>query len=130
MKKLITVLLTAMLFIARSAYADWTLFNITKDNGSYFYYDKDNLIKNGNIVTVNTIINDVEKVSTAKDKHLSMKVVEQIDCKNIRTKYISLTVYDNHMGLGNVIKTEKSVASWYEIKSGSIADTLFDKVCK
>lgn len=118
-----------LFFISFSAKAEWTLYNISKGKDIKFYYDKYSIVKKNDVATVKEVLNYTEKVSSAKDGHLSVILVKNFDCVNVAEKIISTKVYDGHMGKGKLIQQDSYNKNWKNISPQSISYSLFSKVC-
>jgi len=123
--------LLLLILITTDVYAEWELYNMTQDKKTYLYYDNKSVKKNGSLIKVMELLNYAEVKSTAADGHLSIKVLKQFDCKKEKEKILSMTVYDNHMGTGNIIKKIVSKpGDWKFVPANSISRTMFNKLCR
>ena len=107
-----------------------------------FYYDKTNVTKSSNIISVWTYSfvtdnerKEIEKVSKKRDSDESLKCLSynyesalwKLDCKN-RMKKIEKIIYHNDKG--NILdEYTKENSQWESISLKSVFNKLYNKVC-
>ena len=87
----------------------WTL--ISSGNGGSVYADKSSITKQGNIVTVDMILDD-NKMGTLNNKSFYSRPGKmEIDCNNLTQRTLSYEYKSGHMGEGDTIYSSQGLGA-------------------
>ena len=123
MKKLLITLLASLL-VTGSAWAEWVL--ISGDDTVDHYIDPATIRKDGNLVRV-WEINDLKQ--RHKDGELSRRFRSEYDCKQERSKTLSISEHSGPMASGTTLISGIPNSSWRDIPPGSIGEAVLKIVC-
>jgi hypothetical protein len=124
MKKLLIIFL---LLTTSSTWAAWTLVSSNADSGDTFYIDVETIRKDGNLRKVWELM-DLRQPSNGGAK--SRRVRTEYDCKEERTRVLSLDVFSENMGKGKVLASFTEIEKWADIPPGTVSENLLKAVCK
>ena len=120
MKKILYILL----IISAPAYADWIKLASSTDGDMYI--ESNSIRKNGNFVLFWSL-QDYKQKNELGD--LSIKLKQEINCKEETIKIISLVSYSRNMGLGNVNLSGNASREITHIPPGTLNEEIYKFVC-
>ena len=120
MKKILYILL----IISIPAYADWIKLASSTDGD--MYVESNSIRKNGNSVLFWSL-QDYKQKNELGD--LSMKLRQEINCKEETIKMISIVSYSKNMGLGNVNLSGNASREITHIPPGTLNEEIYKFVC-
>ena len=120
MKKILFILL----IISIPAYADWIKLASSTDGDMYI--ESNSIRKNGNSVLFWSL-QDYKQKNELGD--LSMKLKQEINCKEETIKIISIVSYSKNMGLGNVNLSGNASREITHIPPGTLNEEIYKFVC-
>ena len=125
MKKLINALLIALLFVSGSASARWV--EVGENKHMSLYIDPTTIRKDGNFRKAWQIQSLKER---NKDGVLSRRTRNEYDCKNERTRFLSISTHSEPMANGMILFQGSSDSTeWDDIPPGTLAETVLKIVC-
>jgi hypothetical protein len=124
MKKLIAI---TLLLTTSSTWAAWTLVSSNADTGDTFYVDFATIRKDGNLRKVWELM-DMRKPSTTGTK--SRRIRTEYDCKEERTRVLSLDAFSENMASGKLLNSFTEVDKWIDIPPGTVVEDLLKAICK
>ena len=119
-----TLLLSALLLVTSSAWAEWLKFSETGANT--FYINPDTIRMNGNLIKV-WLISDYKKRSETGG--LSNRIRFEIDCSGERIRTLALSEHPEHMAGGELIFTGKEENDWRDIAPDTVNEKILKIVC-
>jgi hypothetical protein len=123
MKKLI--LACALATSAASAFAEWTKVGEVDEGSTYIEYKT--IRKDGNLRMI-WQIQDLKQ--RHKDGEMSRRARYQYDCKNDRSRFLSMTAHSESMGKGLLLAGPiKGSGQWYEIAPNTTTEEVLKIVC-
>jgi len=125
MNKLINALLIALLFVSGSASAGWV--EVAESKVLSLYIDPTTIRKDGNLRKV-WEIQDLKQRN--KDGELSRRARIEYDCKNERSRPLSLTTFSEPMANGmSLFQSRAESNQWDDIPPRSLAEAVLKIVC-
>jgi hypothetical protein len=121
MRALLAALLLAM---SLPAAAEWVM--ITKNDSVTYYLDPDTVRKNGNMRRV-WVLNNLKQ--RHKDGEMSRRSLREIDCKEEKSRILSLSTHSEPMVGGKTLVLENSPTEWGFIPPNSTNAHVFEFVC-
>jgi hypothetical protein len=121
MKKLFLV---CLMMLAGSAWAEWVIYDETKE--VTFYYDPATIRKDGNMRQVWALL-DWRKRD--KDGVMSHRLRYEYDCKQERYRFLGISVHTEPMAGGKVLHAEGGSNDWAEIAPETVTEKLLKIVC-
>ena len=128
MKKLLIAL--ALVIICGNANAEWIEVDFIK-NRFIIYADKTTIRRNENIVKM-WELTDFKMMQKNKDdtEFLSVKALQEHDCKEGRSRLLDLAQYSGAMGKGGVIMSGSDFGDrWNYVSPESIAESIWKIAC-
>lgn len=126
MKRDMRLILTLLLLtFAAPAWAEWVKYDENDD--MVYYYDPTTIKKSGQFRRVWTI-QDLKQ--RHKDGALSMLGLRENDCKEERTRYLSVSGHSERMARGKVLGIENVAGKWAYIAPGTIGAAVMKIVCQ
>ena len=116
--------LSIMFTVSNSAMADWT--QISDNDNDTLYIDMSTIDKTGNTVKMSDVLN--LKKNTG-DNYLSLKSLQEYDCKESKTRVISFSTYSAAMAKGNLVKSNGRVHDWLPVKAGGLNEIMWKAAC-
>ena len=94
------------------------------------YADSSSISKNGNMAKM-WILNDFNTaIAEGNGKpYLSMKRLQEYDCKAMKLRSISITVHSGSMGGGSLVHSGADDMQWFPVRSGSIREATWKFAC-
>jgi hypothetical protein len=111
-------------------WAAWSELSVSGDGKVTFYADGDTIRRDGATVKVLTMADyqEAQKIS-ATLSFLSVKMQEEVDCADQKSRHLNLAAWSENKGEGKVVGTEKSPAPWRQASSDSQVDTILRFAC-
>lgn len=111
------------LLLSGNAFADWMPF-ADNDSGTY-YVDMSTKKK----VDGNIRIWTLNDYTSSRDGVLSAKLYYEINCKEEKVKFLSVTTLEKNMGEGQVLNTYNQKTDWQYVVPGSVMKHLLSSIC-
>ena len=128
MKTLLLIL--SLLLITTNAYAEWTFYGKDLD-GNVWFYDKSTIKRNGDKVKVWNYTNYSSNNEKTKSLNLgSQRVLDEIDCVNETTKFLSFQNFTEQDLKGEMDDVPITNRPMNYIVPNSIQALLMKLVCK
>jgi len=108
-----------------NAVAEWVQVAFS-DTGVY-YIDPATIRKNGNLRRA-WEIQDLK--NRGRDGELSLRLLQEYDCKNDRSRILSLSLHAERMANGKVLASHPGDGQWDHIPPETIAEATFRFVCR
>ncbi|MFZ9296696.1 MAG: surface-adhesin E family protein [Hylemonella sp.] len=121
--RLFTTLLT-LLLSSGGAWAQW--FKVAETSDVVFYIDIETVQKEGDRRRVWTIQDLKEMYS---DGELSMRAREEFDCKEDRSRLLSLTTHSGPMATGTTLWKTSDPREWNDIPPDTPARIILKIIC-
>lgn len=121
-----SLLMPLLLLATGSAWAGWEGVG-TNDDGATIYVDRATIRKDGNLRRM-WMLTDFKQ----RDKNgvMSMRQMNEYDCKSERGKLLAQSEHDKPMTGGKVLVGSGVVhGGWYEIPPGTVAEGMLKIVC-
>lgn len=118
-------LLALLMLIASPAWAGWVELG-RAENGNVFYIDPATIRKDGNRRKVWTIT-DLNTASSSGA--LSRKHRIEFDCKEERSRFLSISAHSKLMGAGDVLLIDNGVGEWQEVAPATVNEAFLKRVC-
>jgi len=119
-------LLGLVMLIASPAWAEWV--EVTRSvNGNVIYIDPATIRKEGNRRKV-WGITDLSKVGTSGE--MSRKYRKEYDCKDERSRILTIAIYSQAMGDGDVKGNDNIASEWQEIAPETVDESVLKRVCR
>ena len=123
-------LMAFLAVVSTSALAEWTEVEKNNSEGITRYVDVTTIQKNKNKVRMVNLIDYQTKREALDDRFLSIKVVQEYDCNEVKKRVLAFNTYSGNMGKGEVLYRDTSPNEWKIVSSlGSIGLTLWETVC-
>ncbi len=131
MKKLLLGLL--LIITSTSAVADWVDIGVSTGTDIFTQYvDLASMRKTGTALRV-WALRDFDTVVVDKDgdRYLSSKTLYEIDCKDWRSRLLSLIQYSDNMGKGNIVWSTSGtfIGNWDFVVPESIGELIQKAAC-
>lgn len=118
-------LFSLLILIASPAWAGWV--ELTRgESGNVFYIDPATIRKDGNRRKVWTITG-LNKVGSLGE--LSRKYRMEFDCKEERSRFLSISAHSKPMGAGDVLVIDNFIGEWQEVAPETIDEAFLKRVC-
>jgi hypothetical protein len=119
---------------SRSAMAEWVMVGENKILALTAYADPHTDVTSRNGKTIKTIkmwrLYDYKTTQEASGyQFISAKFQDEYDCKEVKSRLLSNSVYPENMGGGAPVFTEPSLGKWQPIVLGGIDEALFKFAC-
>ena len=121
MKKLFLV---CLMMLTGSAWAEWVRYAESEE--ATFYFDPATIRKEGNMRRV-WAIQDLRKPD--KGGEMSVRVRNEYDCKNERSRTLGLSTHSEPMAGGTVLVTAGEASPWREVPPNTPSEIMFKIVC-
>jgi hypothetical protein len=108
------ILMAILAMISTSAIGEWIKVDRNKNAGITRYVD----------------ITTVHVREAMEDKFLSIKVLQEYDCNEVKKRILAFNTYSGNMGYGGVLYTNSKPNKWEIISSPrSVSLTLWEIAC-
>lgn len=125
MKNLILGLL--LIITSTIAVADWIA--IARTDTLTQYVDLES-IRKGTVLRIWALRDyDTVVVDNYGDRYLSVKTLNEIDCKDWRDRTLYILLYSDNMGKGNIVYSTSSIGDWSFAVPGSIGEAILKAAC-
>jgi hypothetical protein len=123
-------LMAFLAVVSTSALAEWTEVEKNNSEGITRYVDVTTIQRNKNKVRMVNLIDYQTKREALDDRFLSIKVVQEYDCNEVKKRVLAFNTYSGNMGKGEVLYRDTSPNEWKIVSSpGSIGLTLWETAC-
>jgi len=125
MKKIIFLLI----FVTGFANAEWT--KVTFSDETTMFLDAKTIKKNGDLVSVETLMNFPLGASSDDKKfsYKSSRTIEEFNCKTNQSRTIAFTWYSETMGNGKKVYSDNHSYEFNKVVPSSLFDAVKRKVC-
>jgi len=120
------ILCFLLALVAAPAWAEWVVVSESEDGGLAFYIDPASIRKNGHFRKV-WLITDLKQ--RGEGGEMSRRVLDEYDCKEERSRILSISGHSGPMAGGETLEMDDGAGKWYAIAPGSMAETVFKRVC-
>ena len=127
MRKAILMMLLAVM--SNSAMAKWIEVGSKQDEVSTFV-DPATISRAGNMVKLWTLTDRKIPRTIAGVTHLSMKLQEEYDCKEKRSRGLAVSYHAKNMGQGKVVYSDSVINEWEPVGHGSAGEILWKFACE
>jgi hypothetical protein len=122
MRKVIVMLLLGL--VSNTVMAAWT--PVVQNGSDSVYADISTISKTGNKVKMWDLLNMTKH---SGDNYLSLKSLQEFDCKERKNRIVSYSTYSGNMGNGNMVKSSNRAHEWLPVKSGGVMEKLWNTAC-
>lgn len=124
------ILMAILAMISTSAIGEWIKVDQNKNDGITRYVDITTVHKMGNNVKMLDLIDYITVREAMEDKFLSIKVLQEYDCNEVKKRILAFNTYSGNMGYGGVLYTNSKSNKWEIISSPrSVSLTLWEIAC-
>jgi len=92
------------------------------------YADAETIRKSGNAVRMWHLV-DHTKARAGIKPYLSIKMLDEYDCAQERTRTLSLSLHSGNMGEGELLGTVNTPGDWRPVPPDTLAETLSAFAC-
>ena len=125
-----SVLMALLVMVSTSALSEWTKVEKNNSEGISRYVDVATIQKTENKVRMVNLIDYQTAREAVDDKFLSIKVVQEYDCNEVKKRILAFNTYRGNMGKGGILYADSSPNEWKIVSSpGSIGLTLWEIAC-
>ena len=123
-------LMAFLTVVSTSALAEWTKIEKNNSEGITRYVDVSTIQKNKNKVRMINLIDYQTKREALDDKFLSIKVVQEYECNEVKKRILAFNTYSGNMGKGGVLYRDTSPNDWKIVSSPESSGlTLWEMAC-
>jgi hypothetical protein len=123
-------LMAFLAVVSTSALAEWTEIEKNNSEGITRYVDVATINKNKNKVRMVNLIDYQTKRDALDDKFLSIKIVQEYDCNEVKKRILAFNTYSGNMGKGGALYRDTSPNDWKIVSSpGSSGLMLWEMAC-
>ena len=123
-------LMAFLTVVSTSALSEWIKVEKISSEGITRYVDVSTIQKNKNKVRMINLIDYQTKREALDDKFLSIKVVQEYDCNEVKKRILAFNTYSENMGKGGVLYRDTSPNEWKIVSSpGSSGLALWETAC-
>ena len=120
-KKILFMLLA---FVSSNAAAAWV--EVSETVGAFVYIDRSTIRKNGDLRRV-VVIQDLKKRSP--NGHLSMRSLDEYDCKEAHLRSLSLATHSEQMAAGRILWSKETPSEWHHVAPDTPTQKILGIVC-
>jgi len=125
-----SVLMALLAVVSTSAIGEWTKVDKNNSEGIARYVDIATVQKTENKVRMVNLIDYQTAREAVEDKFLSIKVVQEYDCNEVKKRILAFNTYSGNMGKGEILYTDSSPDEWEIISSSrSVGHALWEIAC-
>jgi hypothetical protein len=121
-------LLLLVILIASTAWAGWT--KVNSSNGTDFYIDVSSVKAEGAKRTTWQLTNYSTPQSLVDDYYLSSRARVEFDCKEEKSRLLTITVFSMRNADGKPLLTSDEPTKWSDIAPYTTARGILNAVCK
>ena len=126
MRKALLMMLLGV--VSSSAVAEWV--EVGGNETTTTYADPATIRKTGNMVKMWHLLDYTKARGIEAHKpHLSVKMQDEYDCKQERTRTIALSLHSGNMGEGEVLGTSTDPGKWQPVSPDTLVETLWEFAC-
>jgi len=125
-----SVLMVLLAMVSTSALSEWT--KVEKNNSEDItrYVDVATIQKTENKVRMVNLIDYQTPREAVDDNFLSIKVVQEYDCNEVKKRILAFKTYDGNMGKGEILYADSSPDEWKIISSSrSVGHAHWEIAC-
>lgn len=123
-------LMAFLTVVSTSALSEWIKVEKISSEGITRYVDVSTIQKNKNKVRMINLIDYQTKREALDDKFLSIKVVQEYDCNEVKKRILAFNTYSGNMGKGEALYRDTSPNEWKIVSSpGSSGLILWETAC-
>ena len=128
MKLLIAALLAVF---STGAMAEWTYLTGNANGAFDVYIDKTTIRKRGNVAKM-WDLTDYKSLQKAAggESFLSNKSLQEYDCVEIKSRFLTLSYFSGNMGKGEAVLTHQDDDKWQDVAPNSIVMMKWKAACK
>jgi len=127
MKRIILFLM--VILFSSSAAAEWTLVANNGEQGVEIFVNKESIKKDGNLVTIWTLIDYESPQSVGGKNQLSTKSLDEYDCQNEQYRTLNLYWYSGHKEKGKIVYSELVPGKMQPIIPNSVVERVWKITC-
>jgi hypothetical protein len=120
-----SVLIIFLLLAAAPAWAIWSAIGENEDHT--IYVDRGTLRIDGNLRRIWVLQNF--KIQRAGREARSIRLLQQVDCKEGRVRILSGSAHSEPMAMGDVLRTISAAGDWEYAAPDTAAALVSDSVC-
>ena len=125
-----SILLTLLAVVSTSALGEWTKVEKNNSKGITRYIDVATIQETQNKVRMVNLVDYQTAREAIDDKFLSIKVVQEYDCNEVKKRILTFNTYNGNMGKGGVVYADSSPGEWEVISSiSSVGHVLWEIAC-
>lgn len=126
MRKALLMMLLGV--VSGSAAAEWV--EVGGNETTTTYADPATIRKAGNMVKMRHLLDYTKaRVIEGLKPHLSVKMQDEYDCKQERTRTLSISLHSGNMGEGEVLGTSTKPGNWRPVPPDTLVETLREFAC-
>lgn len=119
------ILFMLLAFVSsNAAAAAWV--EVSETVGAFVYIDRSTIRKNGDLRRV-AVIQDLKKRNP--NGHLSMRALDEYDCKEARLRSLSLATHSEQMAAGRILWSRDTPGEWIHVAPDTPTQKIFRIVC-
>jgi hypothetical protein len=127
MKRIILSLMVVL--FSSSVAAEWTLVRNDGEQDVEIFVNKESIKKDGNLVTIWTLIDYKSPRSVGGKKQLSTKSLDEYDCQNEQYRTLNLYWYSDNKGEGKIVYSELVPGRMQPIIPNSVFERVWKITC-
>lgn len=125
-----SILMALLAIVSTGALGEWTEVERKHSEGITRYVDAATIQRTENMVKMVNLIDYQIAREAVDDKFLSIKVVQEYDCNEVKKRILAFNTYSGNMGKGGVLYADSLPNEWEIVSSpGSIGLTLWEIAC-
>ena len=107
-----SILIALLAMVSTSAIGGWTKVDKNSSDGITRYVDITTIQKSDNKAKMVSLIDYKTAREAIEDKFLSIKVVQEYDCNEVKKRILTFNTYSGNMGKGVVLYTNTTPSKW------------------
>ena len=112
-----SVLMALLAMVSTSALSEWTKVEKNNSEGTTHYVDVATIQRTENKARMINLIDYQTAREAVDDKFLSIKVVQEYDCNEVKKRILAFNTYSGNMGKGGALYTDSSPNEWEIVSS-------------
>ncbi|TFH08039.1 MAG: hypothetical protein E4H07_08285 [Nitrosomonadales bacterium] len=112
-----SILIALLAMVSTSAIGGWTKVDKNSSDGITRYVDITTIQKSDNKAKMVSLIDYKTAREAIEDKFLSIKVVQEYDCNEVKKRILTFNTYSGNMGKGVVLYTNTTPSKWEILSS-------------
>lgn len=122
-------LITLLVLSSGAVYAEWVKIGGNDENGLTTYADPDTIRRKGDLVKMWTLYDYKIPQTEAGVSYLSLRMQDEYDCTDERTRSLAVTSYSGNMESGKPIYNNSDAGKWAPIAPRTLYQTLWKFAC-